>query len=151
MRHMEDPGADFVRTIDDDKLDAMVEAVYLAACADGVFSDVERQHFAESLALLTGGRVDDDRVESVRQRVAANVASQGRSSCIESIARRLDSDILRHVAFVLALDMVAADGRVLPSERRFLQELAVGLGISTDEAGEIMADIPTLLDPHPAD
>jgi|GEM_PF-678424 len=151
MRDMNDPGADFVPLLDDDRLDAVVEVVYLAACADGVFSNIERQHFAASLALLTDGRVDDGWVESVQQRVAASVASQGRSSCIDSIARRLESDILRHVAFVLALDMVAADGRVLPSERRFLHELAVGLGISTEEAGELMADIPALPDPHPAD
>ncbi len=141
---MDDPGADFARLLDEDRLDAIVEAVYLAAFADGVFSDVERKHFAESLALLTDGRVDDARLDKVESRIAANVASMGTIACIESIARRLDSDTLRHVAFVLALDMVAADGQVLPQERQFLVEFAAKLGLDRAEAGEMMADIPSL-------
>lgn len=148
---MDDPGADFTRLLDEDKLDAMVEAVYLAAFSDGVFSDIERKHFAEALGLLTGGRVDDARLDKVQQRVSESVASMGRADCIESIARRLESETLRHVAFVLALDMVAADGRVLPEERRFLVEFAAGLGLDRDEAGEMMADIPNLPDVSQAD
>lgn len=143
MAAMDDPGADFARLLDDEKLDAVVEAVYLAAFADGVFSERERQHFAESLALLTDGRVDEVRLEAVQARVASKLESRGRAECIESIASRLDSETLRHVAFVLALDMAAADGGVLPEERRFLEELAAGLGLQRDEAGAMIADLPT--------
>lgn len=144
MPRMDDPGADFATLLDEDQLDAMVEAIYLAAFSDGSFSPIEREHFASALELLTDGRVDDARLAQVQERLGASVASLGRERCLASIASRLQSDTLRHVAFVLALDMVAADGRVLPAERNFLEDFAAALGIERTEAGAMMADIPSL-------
>ena len=43
------------------KLEALIEAMYLAASADGEFSPVERAHFLKSIESLTGREAKSSR------------------------------------------------------------------------------------------
>ncbi|PKN45102.1 MAG: hypothetical protein CVU63_09375, partial [Deltaproteobacteria bacterium HGW-Deltaproteobacteria-20] len=54
---MQDPGDAITRELDETKLEALVEVVYLAAFADGEFSETERAHFTRSVEQLTEGRL----------------------------------------------------------------------------------------------
>ena len=57
--------ASVVQGLSSAKLEALVEMMFLAASADGDFSDVERQHFVQSVESLTDGRL-----AAIRRRVA---------------------------------------------------------------------------------
>jgi hypothetical protein len=53
-----------LRTLGDEKLEALVEVMLLAASADGDFSDIERTHFLNSVESLTDGRIAHARLET---------------------------------------------------------------------------------------
>jgi tellurite resistance protein len=131
---MDDPGEDFTRLLDAAKLEALVETMYLAAYADGVFSEVERAHFRASVERLTGGRLGPEQFDSVLQRLQSVLADQGRGACLRSIRERLPDPELRWAALLLATDIAAADGVILPSEREVILDLAKALEIESNEA-----------------
>lgn len=139
---MDDPGEDFTRLLDATKLEALVETMYLAAYADGVFSDAERSHFAASVERLTEGRMDSEQFDSVLQRLQRDLAERGRRACLQSIRERLPDPELRWAALLLATDITAADGVILPSEREVIFEMAEALEIASDEAEALIGDFP---------
>ncbi|MBW2523870.1 MAG: tellurite resistance TerB family protein [Deltaproteobacteria bacterium] len=135
---MEDPGEDFVRRIDDDTLEALVETMYLAACADGEFSDDERSRFAESVEYLTRGRLTGDRLRELLARVSEQHRSAERSERIATIKERLTTAEIRQIALVLASDVAAADGVLHDAERDVILALGEALEISPGEIDELL-------------
>jgi tellurite resistance protein len=131
-----DPGPDFVPQLRRDQLEALVETMYLVAFADGELGAAEREHFARSVAQLTGGRMAGDELGHVLARLPRALGS-GRDGLVASIKRRLPAH-LRQLALVLAADMAAADGYLHPNERRLLLILAQSFGISDAEAREVV-------------
>ena len=109
---MDDPGPQFIDRLDRDKLEALIETMYLVAFADGDYSESERSHFATSVAGLTGGRIAPQSFDHVIDRVTADLRG-GRERCIASLKQRLDDPELRQIALILATDMAAADGILL--------------------------------------
>jgi len=135
---MEDPGEDVTRGLDEPKLEALVEAMYLAAYADGDFSDIERAHFSRSVDRLTEGRISPTQFETVLRSLQDRLENTGREACIGSIRDRLTDPQLRWLAVLLAADMTAADGIIRASERQMLFELAAALEVDKREAEELV-------------
>jgi uncharacterized tellurite resistance protein B-like protein len=135
---MEDPGEDATRGLDEPKLEALVETMYLAAYADGDFSDIERAHFSRSVDLLTEGRISPTQFETVLTGLQDRLENAGREACIGSIRDRLTDPQLRWLAVLLAADMTAADGIIRASERQMLFELAAALDVDKREAEELV-------------
>jgi tellurite resistance protein len=135
---MKDPGENVTRELDVPKLEALVETMYLAAFADGEFSEIERAHFGRSVDRLTEGRLSPTQFEEVLLRLQERLQESGRQGCIESIRARLTEPQLRWLAVLLAADITAADGLILASEREVLLELAAALDIDAGEAEELV-------------
>jgi len=57
--------ASVVQGLSSAKLDALVEMMFLAASADGEFSEVERAHFLHSVESLTDGRLGKPALKSM--------------------------------------------------------------------------------------
>lgn len=141
---MQDPGEGWLLTVRHAQLEALVEAMYLVAFADGDYSQPERERFARSVELLTDGRLSGNSFEHVIDRVVDALKDRGRTACVASLAERLDSAELREVALILASDMAAADGVLHPSERELLVAMAAAFGLRADATREAIDGFPAV-------
>ena len=120
------------------KLDALVEMMFLAASADGEFSDVERRHFLHSIESLTDGRLKGAPLEALLDRAKNDLAASGREARLQAVKERLPDHGARKVALSLAIEVTAADGIIRTSERELILETAEALEIPPDEAADLV-------------
>jgi tellurite resistance protein len=127
----------------EDKLEALVEMMYLAACADGEFSADERAHFSNSVQSLTDGRLTAARLEALIAQAEKELGADGRDGRLQAVKARLPDAAARRVALSLAIEMAAADGIVRTSERELIMETAEALEIDRDAAADLVARLTT--------
>lgn len=123
------------------KLEALVEMMYLAASADGEFSDVEHSAFLASVESLTDGRLAKKDAEAIVARAKQELDQEGRDARLSSVKSRLPDPGARKVALSLAIQMTAADGFIRTSERELILETAEALEIDRDEAADMVAKL----------
>lgn len=120
------------------KLEALVEMMFLAASADGDFSDVERAHFLKSVESLTSGRLDTPQLEGLLSGAKKELDAQGRAARLGAVKQRLPDAAARKVALSLAIQVTAADGVIRTSERELIMQTAEALEIDRDEAADLV-------------
>jgi uncharacterized tellurite resistance protein B-like protein len=130
-----------VRTLDEPSLEAIVELMFLAAFADGEFSDQERQHFMRSVESLTDRRMSQSTLDDLVRRVVAGLQAEGRAARLASVKERLPSPLSRKVALSLAIQVVVSDGIIRTSEREMLIEVADTLEIARDVVADLVAKL----------
>jgi uncharacterized tellurite resistance protein B-like protein len=123
------------------KLEALVEMMFLAAAADGDFSDVERTHFLKSVESLTDGRLQKPKIEALLVQAAIALEKEGREARLASVKSRLPEAGARKVALSLAIQVTAADGIIRTSERELILETAEALDIDRDVAANLVRDL----------
>lgn len=131
--------ASAVQGLPSDKLDALVEVMFLAASADGEFSEVERAHFLSSVESLTDGRLAKPALSALLDRAKADLDANGREARLQAVRERLPDAGARKVALSLAIQVTAADGIIRTSERELILETAVALEIDADVAADLVA------------
>jgi tellurite resistance protein len=112
--------------------------MFLAASADGEFSDVERQHFLQSLESLTDGRLKKPALEGLLDQAKKDLEASGREARLSAVKERLPDAGARKVALSLAIQVTAADGIIRTSERELILETAEALEIDRDEAADLV-------------
>jgi uncharacterized tellurite resistance protein B-like protein len=127
-----------VRGLSSAKLEALVEMMFLAASADGEFSEIERQHFVQSIESLTDGRLGKAALESLLDRAKQDLEVSGRASRLSAVKERLPDAGARRVALALAIQVTAADGIIRTSERELIMATADALEISAGEAADLV-------------
>jgi tellurite resistance protein len=130
-----------VRALGDAKLEALVEVMFLAASADGDFSEVERAHFLKSVESLTDGRLAPARLETLVSEASRALERDGREARLASVKARLPEANARRVALSLAIQVTAADGIIRTSERELILETAEALEIDRDEAANLVTEL----------
>jgi tellurite resistance protein len=120
------------------KLEALVEMMFLAASADGEFSEVEHQHFVSSIESLTDGRLKGPALEGLLDRAKSDLDANGRQARLKAVKERLPDAGARKVALSLAIEVTAADGIIRTSERELILETAEALEIDPDEAANLV-------------
>jgi tellurite resistance protein len=130
--------ASVVQGLSNAKLEALVEMMFLAASADGDFSDVERAHFLQSLESLTDGRLAKADLEGLLRRAQIDLELSGREVRLSAVKERLPEPGARKVALSLAIQVTAADGIIRTSERELILETAEALEIDRDEAADLV-------------
>lgn len=131
----------FVRDLQDEKIEALVEMMYLAATADGDFSDAERSEFLASVEQLTSRVVTGDRLEALLARVGDAVANVGRDARLQAVKERLPDLAARKLALALAIRVTAVDGVIRTSERELIMQTAEALDIDGDTAANMVRDL----------
>lgn len=126
---------------DDPKLEALVETMFLAAFADGEFSEEEQAEFAKNVESLTDGRMSGDKFDAVFQRVKIDVDGEGRSERLAAIKDALPEPGQRRAALSLAIRVTASDGIIRTSERELILDIAEALDIPGDEAADLVRDL----------
>jgi len=123
------------------KLEALIEAMYLAAAADGEFSPVERAHFLKSIESLTTGRLPTARLAQLVSEASDALAREGREARLLSVKNRLPDRGSRRVALSMAIQVTAADGIIRVSERELIMDTAQVLEIDRDEASNLVSEL----------
>jgi tellurite resistance protein len=123
------------------KLEALVEAMFLAAFADGEFSTVERAHFLKTAESLTNGRLTTARIAQLVSDAGEALLREGRKARLLSVKERLPDTGSRRVALSLAIQVTAADGVIRTSERELIWETAEALEIEREEAANLVSTL----------
>jgi len=116
-------------TLDEPKLEALVELMYLAAYADGDFGEAEKRHFARSVQSLTDRKVTPEMLEQIITRLDAARKASGTAALIAGAREQLGSPGACRVALSLAIGVIRADGKVTESEVAMIREIGGALGI----------------------
>ncbi|MGK4003848.1 tellurite resistance TerB family protein [Sorangium sp. So ce1036] len=127
-----------LRTLDEPNLEALIELMFLAAFADGEFSQEEKLHFSRSVESLTDRRIPQSTMDELIQRVVAQLQQEGRAARLAALKERLATPPARKVAFSLAAQVVVADGIVRDSERDLLLQVAEALELDQAEAADVL-------------
>lgn len=138
---MTDHGIAPVHALEEPVIEALVETMFLAAYADGEFSDVERADFARSVESLTDRRVSEPAAAALLARIEALVQTEGREARLTAVKAALPAVAARKVALSLAIRVMAADGILRTAEREAIHEMAEALGIDADTAADLVVKL----------
>jgi len=130
--------ASTVQGLSTDMLEALVELMFLAASADGDFSEVERAYFLTSVESLTDRRLAKPALELLLTKAKADLAASDREQRLSAVKQRLPDAGARKVALSLAIQVTAADGIIRTSERELIMETADALQIDRDVAADLV-------------
>jgi tellurite resistance protein len=130
-----------IREVNEAKVEALIETMYLAAQADGEFTADERAHFVSSVQSLTEKRLEGAKLEQLLARFAADHKKNGRDKTISSLKARLGDERTCKLSLSMAIRMLAADGILRTSEREFIFDMAQGLGIDQAAAADLVKEI----------
>ena len=131
----------FVRDLGTDKVEALIEMMYLAAIADEEFSAEERARFLEQVEHLTGRVVTGEKLESLLTQVKLQVETSGREARLSVVKARLPDANTRRFALALAIQVMAADERFRTTEYELVMETADALDIDRDVAADMVKEL----------
>lgn len=123
------------------KVEALVEAMFLAATADGEFAPEESLQFTATIAALTDRKLDGDAVFKLIGELSGKLKAEGRQARLSTIAQRLPEGKPRETAVILAAAITASDGEVVGSENDLVADLAEALGVPAERAVELVQKV----------
>jgi len=128
-----------LRDVEEPRLHAFVELMFLAATADGEFSGDERRSFQDSVESLTDRKIKG--LDDLMDRIEKSHAGEGRAARFAHVKAALPSRELRKIGLEMAIRVMCADGIVRTSERELIMDLADGLEIDHDVAADLVAQL----------
>ena len=138
---MRDTDPAFVRDLGDQKIQALIEMMFLAATADGELSATEHAEFVKSAESLTSRLIKGEELEALIARARVDLDASGREARLEAVKARLPDAGARKLALSLAIQITAADGIVRTSERELIMDTARALDIDNDVAADMVRDL----------
>jgi tellurite resistance protein len=129
------------RDVNEAKLEALIETMYLAAKADAEFTTDERTHFVLSVESLTDKRLEGDKLAQLLARLDTDHQKKGQHECLRDLKIRLGDEASCRLALSMAIRMLAADGVIRTSEREFILEMAETLGIDRSVAADLVKEL----------
>src|SRR5688500_17129335 len=113
------------------ELEAMFEAMFLAAFADDDFSDAERERFAIRVSELSGGFVEGASFDELLAQVTRELFTHGLDQRLSTLAPRLPGEKRRLIALQAAAE-VAGEDELKNRERRLLEQLGQALELDPE-------------------
>ena len=112
--------------------EAVVEAAFLVANADGVFDELERQTFEAVVAQACNNAVEHRALTSLVSELCGRLEQNGLRSRVQAVAGTVRQQ--EHKLEVLRIGALMAhiSGGVLDTEREVLTQLAAGFGLAAD-------------------
>ncbi len=121
-----------IHEADATRLHTMLEVAFLAAAADGEFSEDEIRNLSANLQAWVGAELDAAFFGAVFADLAAQVGAQGFDARLAAAAAALDPES-RRVAYKLACVTVLCDLEVRDEELAVLSRIATAFDIPQDE------------------
>jgi tellurite resistance protein len=131
----------FVRDLSNEKIEALIEIMYLAATADGELGAAEQKRFTESAERLTSRVVAGPELQALLTRAKADLDASDRDTRLAAVKARLPDMEARKLALALAIQITAADGIVRTSERELILHTAAALDIDGNTAADMVRDL----------
>jgi tellurite resistance protein len=119
---------------------AVFDAVYLVASADGVITKEERGLIGRRVSTLVGAPVEDEALDDHFEMSRVLVDEKGLDGAAAEIAAKVPQGEPRHALLLVASIVGWADGGLASSEVLALQALAKSLGLSPAEVEAILAE-----------
>ncbi len=133
--------SDLLTKLTDPQVDAMVEAMLLAASADGELDQAELSQLRKCLLEVDDlwlSHIDlDHRIDLAKTRIAGHERAE-RLAALKGILQKPEQ---RVAALELAALVIAADGLLRTSERDLMLEAAEVLGVESSLAADIVAKV----------
>jgi tellurite resistance protein len=123
------------------KLQALIEAMFLAATADGEFAPEESLQFSATIEALTDKQIDRASIQKRVAELSALLKKEGRPARLSAVAQRLPAGMGRETALILAAAITASDGQVVERENDLLADLAEALEVPQTRATELIAKV----------
>ncbi len=121
------------------RVDPLVEAMFLMMSADGKVADEERDAVRGAIRGLTDNLLRSGTINVMLENYAKRLAEQGRDARLEEIASEIAEETGEaEGAFALSAAIALADNEVTEEENAFINQLAEWFGIAPDRATEIL-------------
>jgi tellurite resistance protein len=131
----------FVRDLADEKVEALVEMMFLAASADGELGAEELVQFTKTAEHLSSRLVVGEKLNALLDRAKQELDRDGRDARLAAVKARLPDPSARKLALTLAIRITAADGILRTSERELIFETAAALDIDGDTAADLVHEV----------
>jgi tellurite resistance protein len=121
------------------RFDALAEAMFLMAMADGTIDATEEDTLRGALRELSEGTVRSAHIASMLDKAKQRLATEGAEKRLAAVAEALRADRgTAEAAFVLAAAIAFADDEIADAENDLLNELAEALDIDGDQAEALL-------------
>jgi len=125
--------------------EAIVEAAYLVANADGVFDDEERRTFEHVVTVACGGAVEPPQIAALVSDLGDQLEEDGIDRRIEAIASAVTRKEHAQEVLRIAALLAQASEDVSAVERGTLERLAVRCGLQAADVDSALADVQSAL------
>lgn len=126
--------------------EAVIEAAYLVANADGVFDDEERAAFESVVAIACDNVVQQRQIEALTADFRELLAEDGVEQRARMIARTVSEREAQLEVLRIAALMAHVSGGVSEDERAALAHLALGFGLDAGAVVEALEHAAAALD-----
>lgn len=124
------------------RFDAICEAMYLMAKADGKLDPSETDTLRGALRELSEGSVRSVHIQAMMEGAEERLAKEGLAARIKAVADKLAGDQgSAEAAFTLAAAVAFADDEIADEENDMLNEFADALGIDGDQANALLDEM----------
>lgn len=123
------------------KVEALVEAMFLAATADGELAPEELLQFRATVEALTDEKLSGEAVQGLVEQFSALLKAEGRPKRLAAIASRIPAGKPRETAIILAAAITASDGEIRGAENDLVADLAEALEVAPERAVELVSKV----------
>jgi tellurite resistance protein len=127
--------------VNEAKLDALIELMFLAARANGVLAAPERAHLVSFVQSLTDRKLEGDELDALLGRLETEYKKNGPDKALGSVKARLGDERSRRDGLAMAIRMIAAGGALGTRQREFVLEMADSLGVDPKVAADLVDEI----------
>jgi tellurite resistance protein len=120
------------------KVEALIEAMVLAAMVDGELAPQESSKLIATIEALTNKKLSGEGLGKRIEALSTLTKREGRPARMSAVAARLAAGKPRETALMVAAAITAADGKLEGKENEFLADLGEALEISTERAVELI-------------
>jgi tellurite resistance protein len=121
------------------RFDAICEAMYLMAKADGKLDPVEADTLRGAIRELSDGTVRSVHIQKMMEGAESRLAKEGLEARIKGVAAKLVDDTgTAEAAFALAAAVAFADNEIADEENDMLNSFAEALGIDEEQANALL-------------
>lgn len=124
------------------RFDALCEAMFLMAKADGKLDAAEADTLKGALRELSDNTVRSHHIQKMMEAAEERLAKDGLEARIKAVADKLQHDEgSAEAAFVLAAAIAFADNEIADEENEMLNNFADALGIDGDQANALLDEM----------
>jgi tellurite resistance protein len=130
--------------------EAIVEAAYVVANADGVFDADEKSTFERVVAVACGGVVSSPQIAALMSDLGDQLRADGLDRRIEAIASAITKKDHAHEVLRIAALLAQASEDISAVERGVLERLAMHCGLGPGDVDSAIAEVQGALTGAPA-